>query len=149
MTSSLKILAAFTPVVPFHEIFVTKIMNKLIYYYCRSKNFVKLQNSEIIFFVTTKISWNQNWKTAIYCPGYCLCLISGPLKSTTTCKLPENEGENNLDFTNEKCFIIRSPSNGLKNFKDKKVFKYIWLFLNRISASYSRKSFFRFPVYYL
>ena len=53
-----------TPVVQFHEIFVTKIMNNWIYYYCWSKNFVKLHNFKVIFFVTTKISWNQNLKTA-------------------------------------------------------------------------------------
>ena len=43
-------------------------MNKLIYYYhcCWSKNFVKLHNSEVvIFFATTKISWNQNLKNWI------------------------------------------------------------------------------------
>ena len=33
-----------TPGVQFHESFVTKIMNILIYYYCWSKNFVKLHN---------------------------------------------------------------------------------------------------------
>ena len=48
--------------VQFHQIIdCTRIMNKLIYYYCWSKNFVK---SEVIFFVTTKISWNQNLKIA-------------------------------------------------------------------------------------
>ena len=33
------------------------------FYCCWSKNFVKLHNSEAIFFVTTKISWTQNLKT--------------------------------------------------------------------------------------
>ena len=45
-----------TPVMQFHEIFVTKIMKKLIYSYYLSKNFVKLHNSEVIFFATTKSS---------------------------------------------------------------------------------------------
>ena len=45
-----------TTIVQFHEIFLTKIMNKLIYSYYLSKNFVKLHNSEVIFFATTKIS---------------------------------------------------------------------------------------------
>ena len=34
-----------TLVVQFHKNFVTKIINKLIYYYCCSKNFVKSDNS--------------------------------------------------------------------------------------------------------
>ena len=64
------------PVVQFHEIFVTKIINYLIdlfiiskgflliIRYCWSKNFVKLHNSTVIFFVTTTKLWNQNSKTA-------------------------------------------------------------------------------------
>ena len=45
-----------TPVVQFRKTFLTKIMNLLIYYYTsQSKNFIKLHNSKIIFFATTKI----------------------------------------------------------------------------------------------
>ena len=51
-----------TPVVQFHKKIVTKIMNEWNYYYCWSKNFVKLHKSAVIFFC--KISWNQNLKTA-------------------------------------------------------------------------------------
>ena len=43
-------------IVQFHEIFLSKIMNKLIYSHYLSKNFVKLHNSEVIFLATTKIS---------------------------------------------------------------------------------------------
>ena len=47
------------------KICLKKIKNKLIYYYyCWSKNFVKLHNFEAKLFVTTKISWNQNLKIA-------------------------------------------------------------------------------------
>ena len=45
-----------TTIVPFREIFVAKVMNKLIYYFCCSKIFVKLHNSAVIFFVRTKFS---------------------------------------------------------------------------------------------
>ena len=50
-------LAHYAPVVQFHEIFVTKIMNELIYLFILflvSQTFVKLHKSEVIFFVKTK-----------------------------------------------------------------------------------------------
>ena len=63
-------------VVQFHEFFVTKIMNKLNYYYCWSKKIREIaQLWSIIFFVTTNISRKQNLKTAStgssITPEYC------------------------------------------------------------------------------
>ena len=54
-------------VVQFRVFLPKKMMNQLIYHYTfiiYSKILVKLHNYEVIFFVTTKISWSQNLKTA-------------------------------------------------------------------------------------